>query len=151
MGDLLISTGLVNAGYNRVNVDGGWEWEIEVNGTKIIQRNETGYILPDPVKFPDGIEYPINYIHSLGLKYGHYTNAGENACGGAVNASEDWLNQDVSLFASWKIDMIKVDNCDVVGNVTQIIFEWRDALNATGRPIVFSNCRNGCVCKIFYA
>eukprot|EP01083_Nonionella_stella_P244507 850916_1 len=54
MGDLLVSTGMKDVGYNRVNVDGGWEWEIEVNGTRIIQRNETGYILPDPVKFPDG-------------------------------------------------------------------------------------------------
>jgi len=99
----------------------------------------------DPVKFPKGMPYPIDYIHSLGLHWGHYTNAGVDACGGAVNSSEDWLQQDVSLFAEWQIDMIKVDNCDVVGNTTQIIFNWRDALNATGRPILFSNCRNGCM------
>ena len=86
-------------------------------------------MLADPVKFPLGIEYPINYIHSLGLNYGHYTNAGEKDCGGAVNSSEEWMQQDIDLFASWQIDMLKVDNCNVVGNTTQIIFEWRDMLS----------------------
>ena len=121
MGDLLVSTGLKDAGYNRVNVDGGWTWTIEINGTYFIQRytfasdpillflkhrsNETGYLLPDPVKFPEGIQVPIDYLHSLGIKYGHYTNAGVNACGGAVNSSENWLQQDVSLFDEWKIGM----------------------------------------------
>ena len=40
------------------------------------------------------------------------------------------MQQDIDLFASWEIDMIKVDNCDVVGNTTQIIFEWRDMLSS---------------------
>ena len=146
MADLLVSTGMKDAGYNRVNIDGGWTWTIEEEpGVYVVQRNDSGYILADPVKFPDGIEKPINYIHSLGLKYGHYTNAGVDECGGAINASENWMKQDISLFAEWKIDMIKVDDCSVEGNVTQILFEWRDMLNATGRPILFSNCRNMCM------
>eukprot|EP01084_Bolivina_argentea_P205656 351297_1 len=152
MADLLISTGMKNVGYNHVNVDGGWQWIIDNTeyilpdpGVTAIQRNDTGYILPDPVKFPDGILTPINYIKSLGLKYGHYTCGGVKNCGGALNSSQNWMSQDISLFANeWKIDMIKVDDCFVEGNDTQLIFKWRDMLNATGRPIVFSNCRNGC-------
>eukprot|EP01084_Bolivina_argentea_P109948 196402_1 len=126
MADLLISTGLNDAGYNRINIDGGWIWTVEeAPGVYVSQRNETGFLLPDPTKFPDGIEKPIDYIHSLGLKYGHYTNAGINQCGGAHNSSEYFMKQDIALFASWKIDMLKVDNCDVVGNDTEIIFSWR--------------------------
>eukprot|EP01083_Nonionella_stella_P265921 900201_1 len=59
--------------------------------------------------------------------------------------SENYMSQDLSLFISWKIDMIKVDACAVKGNDTQIIFQWRDDLNATGRSILFSNCRNQCL------
>ena len=104
----------------------------------LLISNETGYMMPDPVKFPDGIEVPISYIHSKGLKYGHYTNAGVNACGGAINSSENWLPQDVSLFASWEIDMIKVDNCDIKGNTTEIIFNWRDALSSAHIQLISS-------------
>ncbi len=146
MADLVISTGMNKAGYNHINVDGGWMWIVEVSpGINAIQRNDTGYILPDPIKFPDGIITTINYIKSLGLKYGHYTCAGVKNCGAALNSSQNWMPQDISLFANeWKIDMIKVDDCFVEGNDTEIIFKWRDMLNATGRAIIFSNCRNGC-------
>eukprot|EP01083_Nonionella_stella_P306323 1072415_1 len=47
--------------------------------------------------------------------------------------------------ASWAIDMLKVDDCNVEGNDTELIFKIRDTMNATGRPMVFSDCRNGCM------
>ncbi len=30
MGDLLVSTDMINVGYNRINVDGGWEWFVTI-------------------------------------------------------------------------------------------------------------------------
>ena len=122
-------------------VDGGWWWS--VNST--VTRNATGYAYVDPIKYPNGIEYVINYIHSHGLKYGHYTDAGTNACDGDAQMSENYMAQDIELFTSWGMDMIKVDACAVKGNDTEIIFKWRDQLNATGRPILFSDCRNQCL------
>eukprot|EP01084_Bolivina_argentea_P317453 550393_1 len=149
IGRTLISSGLVNYGYNRVNIDGGWAYVIQnkTDQKYYTQRNATGFLYPgDPIKFPNGIDKTIKYIQSLGLKWGHYWNSGVNACGGAIDGgSENFMTQDISLFYSWNIDMIKVDDCGVEGNDTEIIFKWRDMLNATGRPIVFSDCRNQCM------
>lgn len=142
MADALNTTGMRSVGYNRINVDGGWVAYDNITNSWI--RNSSGYLLPNPSKFPNGIQKTIDYIHSRGLLWGHYTNAGVNACGGAQNSSEYWITQDISLFAEWKIDMLKIDNCAVVGNDTEIIFQWSRMLNETGRSILVSDCRNQC-------
>eukprot|EP01084_Bolivina_argentea_P317454 550398_1 len=148
IGRTLISSGLVNYGYNRVNIDGGWAYVIQnkTDQKYYTQRNATGFLYPgDPIKFPNGIDKTIKYIQSLGLKWGHYWNSGVNACGGAIDGgSENFMTQDISLFYSWNIDMIKVDDCGVEGNDTEIIFKWRDMLNATNRKVLFSDCHNQC-------
>ena len=52
---------------------------------------------------------------------------------------------DAQTWADWGVDYLKYDNCDfkyddwVVNRYTAM----RDALNATGRPIVFSMCEWG--------
>lgn len=134
-----------------------------------IQRNASGFVAVNPTKFPDGIEPVINHIHALGLKYGHYTDAGKFACNRDAVCdecdfcvalsrsshsrpflrltqpmSEGYEKQDVALFASWGIDMIKVDACAVVESSETVMQRWQQLLNATGRPILFSNCHNGC-------
>ena len=45
-------------------------------------RQPNGTIIPDPAKFPNGIEEFIAYIHGLGLKFGLYSDAGTNTCAG---------------------------------------------------------------------
>eukprot|EP01084_Bolivina_argentea_P083289 150818_1 len=140
--DIFISSGMKSVGYEYVNVDAGWWWT--VNG--YAKRNASGYIYVNPNKYPNGIIPVINYIHSKGLKYGHYTTAGIAYCGdGAKNGSELFMNQDIDLFVNeWKIDMIKVDACHVQGNDTEIAFKWTSMLNATGRHVLFADCRNQC-------
>ena len=45
-------------------------------------RSSTGHLVPDPVKFPDGIKGTADYVHSLGLKLGIYEDAGTLTCAG---------------------------------------------------------------------
>src|SRR3954465_272393 len=58
--DFFVSSGLKDAGYQYVNIDDCWMTH---------QRDpQTGRLVPDPVKFPDGISGTADYVHSLGLK-----------------------------------------------------------------------------------
>ena len=59
--DLLVSTGLRDAGYVYVNVDGGWEG----------YRDSAGNIHPNS-NFPD-MKSLGNYLHGKGLKFGIYS------------------------------------------------------------------------------
>mmetsp|Transcript_94077 Transcript_94077/g.269336 ORF Transcript_94077/g.269336 Transcript_94077/m.269336 type:complete len:380 (+) Transcript_94077:615-1754(+) len=97
------------------------------------------------VQFPDGLEPVIAALHAKGFKYGHYTDAGEKACNLDAPMSEGYEHQDAMLFASWGIDMIKVDACATAETAEVLMARWLTELNGTGRPILFSNCRNGCL------
>ena len=41
--------------------------------------------------------------------------------------------------------MIKVDACSTSEDPETLMLRWHKLLNASGRPILFSNCRNGCL------
>eukprot|EP01084_Bolivina_argentea_P083286 150814_1 len=138
--NVFTTTSMQKMGYEYINVDGGWWWSVNNS----VHRNSSGYAYVDPAKYPQGIESLIDMIHSKGLKYGHYTDAGEAACSGDKQMSEHYMPQDIELFISWGVDMIKVDGCNVQGNDTEIIFKWRDMLNATNRKVLFSDCHNQC-------
>ena len=43
------------------------------------------------------------------------------------------MPQDIAQFYQWGMDTIKVYACNIKGNDTAIIFEWKDMLNATGK------------------
>lgn len=87
----------------------------------------------------------IKYIHQQGFKYGHYTDAGKSACNHDAPMSEGYEHQDATVFAEWGIDMIKIDSCGVQEGNETVTRRWAQELNSTGRPILFSNCHNGCV------
>src|SRR5437868_4898146 len=70
VGQLLISLGLKDLGYQYVNIDDCWS-------DKQKRRDPTTKeILPDKDKFPQGISHTAHEIHSLGLKLGIYSDAG---------------------------------------------------------------------------
>jgi alpha-galactosidase len=69
---LLISLGLKDLGYQYVNIDDCWS----VRGGR---DNATRRIVPDPVKFPNGIKHVADEVHSKGLKLGIYSDAGTMA------------------------------------------------------------------------
>jgi alpha-galactosidase len=135
--DIFVARGLKDAGYEYVNIDDCWA---------LPERNEQGDLVPHPVRFPNGIKAVADYVHGKGLKFGIYTSAGTKTCNkdggfpGGLNHEE----QDAKLFASWGVDYLKYDNCNNQGVDAKLRYtKMRDALNATGRKIVFSLCEWG--------
>src|SRR5262249_50430369 len=127
-------SGLKNDGYDYVNIDDCW-----LTGS----RDGNGNLVPDPVKFPDGIKATADYIHSLGLKLGIYESAGTATCAG-YPGSLGHEQQDAATFASWGVDYLKYDNCNNQGVDYQTRYNaMRDAIAATGRPMVYSLCEWG--------
>jgi alpha-galactosidase len=135
--DIFVARGLRDAGYDYVNLDDCWA---------LPNRDGAGNLVPDPVRFPNGIKAVADYVHELGLKFGIYTSAGTRTCNelgfpGAIGHEQ----QDANLFASWGVDYLKYDNCgDHLGQSAQERYtRMRDALAATGRPILYSICEWG--------
>ena len=133
--DALVASGLKDLGYVYVNIDDCWSMR---------ERGADGRLVPDPVKFPEGIAAVADYVHSLGLKLGIYGDAGTQTCAGYPGSLGNELI-DARTWAAWGIDYLKYDNChnqsdgsreDFVARYTAM----RNALDAVDRPIVFSMC-----------
>jgi alpha-galactosidase len=65
--------------------------------------NVTQQIIPDPVKFPRGINGLSDVIHGMGLKLGIYSSAGTETCAG-YPASIGFESIDAATFARWGVD-----------------------------------------------
>jgi alpha-galactosidase len=127
--DRFVSAGLRDAGYNYVNIDDCWSTR---------SRDGAGNLVPDPVKFPNGIRAVADYVHARGLKLGIYSSAGTLTCAG-FPASLNREQQDANLWASWGVDYLKYDNCNNQGVDARTRYtRMRDAIIATGRPMVYS-------------
>ncbi|MEY9904667.1 alpha-galactosidase [Catenulispora sp. MAP12-49] len=132
--DKLLASGLAADGYQYVNIDDCW---------MAPSRDSAGNLVPDPVKFPDGIKAVADYVHSKGLKLGIYETAGTNTCAG-FPGSLGHETQDANTFASWGVDYLKYDNCNNQGVPSQQRYQaMGSALAATGRPMVYSLCSWG--------
>eukprot|EP00003_Mantamonas_plastica_P031372 TRINITY_DN812_c0_g3_i2.p1 TRINITY_DN812_c0_g3~~TRINITY_DN812_c0_g3_i2.p1 ORF type:complete len:513 (+),score=142.99 TRINITY_DN812_c0_g3_i2:215-1540(+) len=108
-----------------------------------LTRDAQGKVHPDPKTFPHGIKYVADYIHSLGLKMGIYSDAGTETCAGRPG-SLNYETKDAESYAEWTIDYLKYDNCHNENISPEIRYpKMRDALNKTGRPIFFSMCEWG--------
>jgi alpha-galactosidase len=143
--DAMVASGMRDAGYVYVNIDGGWQgW-----------RDSAGVLHPNSA-FPD-MKALADYIHSKGLKFGLYSGPGPVSCGSAVT-SYGFEEQDAKLFASWGVDFLKYDLCSFRtimkqqggGDVEESDALMRAAyekmgraLAASGRPILFSLCQYG--------
>jgi alpha-galactosidase len=134
--DAMVSNGMRDAGYIYVNIDDTWQ------GARDAQGNLSGN-----QRFPD-MKSLADYIHSKGLKFGIYSSPGPLTCAG-YPGSYGHETQDAATFASWGVDYLKYDWC-TAGQVYSgpDRFQWAyikmaRALQATGRPIVFSICNYG--------
>jgi alpha-galactosidase len=132
----MVTSGMKNAGYQYVVIDGGWEGYHDTNGI----------FHSDAKKFPD-MKGLCDYIHSLGLKVGIHTSPGPTTCAGH-EASYGHEKQDAETFARWGIDFVKYDWCSAdkvyqPGQMQAAFRKMSDDLNATGRPILFSLCQYG--------
>jgi alpha-galactosidase len=138
--DLFVEKGLKDAGYQYVNLDDCWA---------LPSRDTNGKLVPDPVRFPNGIKAVADYVHSKGLKLGIYTSAGTKTCNSAgFPGALGHEYSDAQQFADWGVDYLKYDNCNNQGVDAKLRYTtMRDALKAatrtTGRPIVYSICEWG--------
>ena len=111
--NLIVKRGLKDAGYGNVNIDDGF----------FGYRDQRGYMIPHPLRFPGGsaqMRSISDHIHSLGLKAGIYSDAGDNTCGSSYNKDLNgigaglWMHdvQDADqYFNNWNFDFIKIDYC----------------------------------------
>ncbi len=133
--DAFVESGLKEAGYQYIVIDDHWHGG----------RGSDGRLFPDPKKFPDGMKAVADYVHSLGLKFGIYSDCGPLTCGGRP-ASQDHEEVDAQTFADWGVDFLKYDWChaeDTRDNAEYRYKRMSEALKATGREIVFSICEWG--------
>ncbi len=131
--DAMETSGMKDAGYEYIIIDDCWQ----------IGRDANGKIIADSIKFPDGIKYLADYIHSKGLKFGIYSDAGTKTCAGRPG-SKGVEAIDAQTYAEWGVDYLKYDWCYTEGQEpVQSYTTMRDALYKAGRPIVFSICEWG--------
>ncbi|TPX48628.1 alpha-galactosidase [Synchytrium endobioticum] len=131
--DAMVAKGLKDVGYVFVNLDDCWQ----------VDRDADGRIIEDKQKFPSGMKSLSDYVRSIGLKFGTYTDAGYYTCSKRPG-SLGYETIDAQTYAEWNVDYLKVDNCFPDASPSRERFTTiRDALNATGRPIVYSICNGG--------
>jgi alpha-galactosidase len=138
MADAIVSSGMRDAGYEYVVVDDCW-----FNP----QRDGAGNLQGDPQRFPSNMKALGDYIHGKGLKFGIYQVPTGRTCAqrsGTYPGSTGSLGhevQDAQQFAAWGVDYLKYDWCSPDGSRDEQVAAFtkmRDALRATGRPIVYS-------------
>jgi alpha-galactosidase len=133
--DAIASNGMKAAGYVYVNIDDCWQGE----------RDAQGVIHPNS-RFPD-MKALGDYIHSKGLKFGIYSSPGPKTCAGYAG-SYMHERQDAMQYAAWGVDYLKYDWCSAArvykpDQIQEVYKKMHDALEKTGRPIVFSLCEYG--------
>jgi alpha-galactosidase len=139
----LVRTGLAARGYDTVTIDDCW---------MLTSRDSHGELRVDPRRFPDGMRPVAAAIHALGLKFGIYEDAGYATCGGFAGSGagkdgdQPHFAADARLFASWGVDYLKLDGCNIrpaTGAAGRAAYRAAYqaesiALRQVGRPIVFS-------------
>jgi len=131
--DMFVERGFKDAGYEYIVIDDGWQ----------IDRDAQGNIVVNDKKFPSGIKALADYVHAKGLKFGIYSDAGYKTCGG-YPGSRGYEYQDARQYAAWGVDYLKYDWCATGNQSAPDCYKlMRDALEKSGRPIVFSICEWG--------
>lgn len=138
--NLLVSLGFRDLGYKVVIFDDAMTEQ---------NRSSNGTLVENAAKFPNGLKNLVDSaIHGNGLLFGAYSSAGRWTCGG-YSASLGHEQADAAWWASLGADYLKYDNCYNEGNSgTPQLSEHRyalmsNALNSTGRNIVYSLCNWG--------
>ncbi len=141
--DAMVTNGMKEAGYEYINIDDCWQ----------TVRDSNGIIVVDKKRFPSGMKALVDYIHSKGLKLGLYSSAGTKTCEHRA-ASLGFETQDAKTYAEWGVDYLKYDFCFTRDDIrsthkvdrekTRLKYKtMADALQSSGRDIVFSICNWG--------
>eukprot|EP00935_MAST-01C_sp_MAST-1C-sp1_P002671 g2671.t1 len=134
--DSIVEQGMDKLGYKYVCLDDCWS---------ATTRNATGHLQAEADAFPSGMKALADYVHAKNLSLGLYTCVGTKTCKGDRPGSYGYYEQDAKTLAEWGVDLVKMDHCAAPKNTTDkdLYGQMSAALNATGRPIVFSLCQWG--------
>ena len=100
--DAMVSSGLRDAGYIYVVIDGGWR------GTELTPNGE---LTVHAGRFPGRIKPLADYAHARGMKLGLHTVPGTHDCGGDAVGGYGHEDVHIAQFAEWGIDFVKLDRC----------------------------------------
>lgn len=132
--DAMVESGLLNAGYEYLVIDDCWSEK---------KRDENGMLIANHVKFPHGMKYVADYVHSKGLKFGMYSCCGTFTCAGYPGSFGHEFD-DAKYFAEVGVDLLKYDNCYSTSMENRLAYlRMSLALRSCGRDIVFSACNWG--------
>ncbi len=108
--DAMVSSGMINHGYQYVNIDDCWAVKPGTTDPTLggEPRDAQGMVNANQ-RFPD-MKALTDYIHSKGLKAGIYTSPGPLTCAGHVGAYQH-EELDARRFAEWGFDFLKYDWC----------------------------------------
>ena len=136
LADLMVANGMRDAGYVYIQIDEGWQGRRDAQGN--LHSND---------RFPD-MKALADYLHSKGFKLGVYSSPGPMACYG-YSGSHGHEEQDAKTFAAWGVDYLKYDFCSAdslyhtASEMRAVYQKMGDALEASGRPILFGLCQYG--------
>ena len=133
--DALVASGMAAAGYEYINLDDcGWP----------TSATPTATCSPIPRGFPV-VSLGSQTTFTRAVSSSASTHPRERSRARAVPAASGYETRDAARFAEWGVDYLKYDNCgDHLGRTAiQRHTAMRDALLATGRPIMFSICNWG--------
>jgi len=134
MADALVTSGMREAGYSYIGPDEGI----------CFFRNDNGQLATNLKRYPSGLRGLGDYIHTKGLKYALYTDAGTLTCSKAMPGTKDHEQDDMRKFAQWRCDYLKIDWCNTKGqDVVKAYTTLRKAQLAAGRPVVHALCTWG--------
>jgi len=154
----MVSSGMKQAGYQYINIDEGW-WlgTRDANGNITVDAKQWPALQPG--EHAGDMSNIVRYIHSLGLKAGTYTDAGEAGCGFygpdlgppmPHTGSEGHYDQDFLQFAEWGFDYVKVDWCggdrenlDPAVQYAEIAHAINRAEKISGHRLYYSICNWG--------
>ncbi|XP_015911971.1 alpha-N-acetylgalactosaminidase isoform X2 [Parasteatoda tepidariorum] len=129
MANRFVEDGFRDAGYTYINIDDCW-----MNP----HRSKDGNLYPDYSRFRRGIKFLADYMHSRNLKLGIYQTFGLKTCMGFPGIIGH-MKQDASMFASWDVDMVKLDGCFThPSKMDEGYIEFGKFLNQTARPMIYS-------------
>lgn len=131
--DAMAASGMKDVGYRYIIIDDCWQKS----------RDADGNIVADPERFPSGIKALVDYVHSKGLKFGLYSDAGSLTCGGRPGSAGHEF-QDARQYAKWGVDYLKYDWCYTGTRDAEAAYTiMAKALRESGRDIVLSICEWG--------
>jgi len=147
---IMVSSGLIDHGWNYINIDDFWEKNPSSNDPTLQGpgRDKDGFIVPNP-RFPD-MKKLFDSIHAMGLKAGIYSSPGPLTCGRCLGS---WQHeeQDAQRFAEWGVDYLKYDWCSYSRVATGKDLDrlkkpyevMQAALAKQNRDILYSLCQYG--------